>query len=396
MRRLFPFILLMVSCVPLIVPKRLPRVPLVRVLILDGRDSVTLSSNSSFRVRMGGRIKKESSQNLWKIKIQDTGLIILINDSLRVLEPSLPIYISTDSAGSILVEGRAYRGDVKISRNQNGKIRVINILPLEDYLFGVVPCEIGTKDPEVFEAIKAQAVAARSYALRKLEKCRDRDFDLYGSSRDQVYGGKSVETPLGTKAVLETRGEVGIFKGEIINAMYHSTCGGVTADVSRVFNTKRIPYLRSINDVPPHWFWQHPRPFCSSSPKFSWNRRIPREKFFSLIMKLLQAKLSNPKDLRIERIIKKKAKSKRPVEWKVISNYGSITISSVTLRKIFNLPSNYFDFKIGEDSVMIKGYGYGHGVGMCQWGAMEMARRGYNYKKILSHYYRGVKVYRIY
>lgn len=396
MRRLFPFILLILSCVPLIVPKRLPRVPLVRVLIFDGRDSVTLSSDSPFRVRMGGKIKEGSSQNLWKIKIQDTGLIILINDSLRVLEPSLPIYISTDSAGSILVEGRGYRGDIKISQNENRKIRVINILPLEEYLFGVVPCEIGTKDTKVFEAIKAQAVAARSYALRKLEKQRERDFDLYGSSRDQVYGGKGVETSLGKKAVLETRGEVGIYKGEVINAMYHSTCGGITADVSRVFNTKKIPYLRSISDVPPHWFWQHPKPFCSSSPKFSWNRRISKEEFFSPIIKILQAKLSNPGDLKIERIVRKKTKSKRPVEWRVINNYGNITISSVTLRRIFNLPSNYFDFKIEGDNVIIKGYGYGHGVGMCQWGAMEMARRGYNYKKILSHYYKGVRVCRIY
>lgn len=144
------------------------------------------------------------------------------------------------------VEGRRYRGRIVVYLNDRGRLNVINELPVEEYLRGVVPRELGPGEYPELEALKAQAVAARTYTLRNLGEFADEGYDLCGTPRCQVYGGMEDEHPLSDRAVAETAGEVLLFEGEPIDALYSATCGGHTEDVAVIFPLKREPYLRGV------------------------------------------------------------------------------------------------------------------------------------------------------
>jgi stage II sporulation protein D len=142
----------------------------------------------------------------------------------------------------VKINGKAYRGKVEVFVNARGTLSVVNVVPLEDYLLGVVPSELGL--PQL-EAEKAQAVAARTYAVANLNEFGERGFDLLPTVWSQVYQGVSIETPMGTRAVNETRGIVATYDGKPINALYTSTCGGRTEDSENIFG-KAEPYLRGV------------------------------------------------------------------------------------------------------------------------------------------------------
>jgi stage II sporulation protein D len=142
----------------------------------------------------------------------------------------------------VKINGKAYRGKVEVFVNSRGTLSVVNVVPLEDYLLGVVPSELGL--PQL-EAEKAQAVAARTYAVANLNGFGDKGFDLLPTIWSQVYQGVSIETPMGTRAVNETRGIVATYDGKPINALYTSTCGGRTENSENIFD-KAEPYLRGV------------------------------------------------------------------------------------------------------------------------------------------------------
>ena len=148
--------------------------------------------------------------------------------------------------GGLRVEGRRYRGRIVVYLNDRGRLNVINELPIEDYLRGVVPRELGPGEYPEIEALKAQAVAARTYTLRNLGEFADEGYDLCGTPRCQVYGGMEDEHSLSDRAVAETAGEVLLYGGEPIDALYSATCGGHTEDVATIFPLKRAPYLRGV------------------------------------------------------------------------------------------------------------------------------------------------------
>lgn len=151
---------------------------------------------------------------------------------------------------SIQVGSRAYRGDVQFVLNTRGLINVVNVIPLEDYLRGVVPMELSPSGFPSLEALKAQAVAARSYALARRSINQSDAFDLRDDARSQVYGGLSAENPLSSRAVEETRGQIAEYAGEPIEALYTSTCGGRTENNDAVFSSRPASYLRSVECAP--------------------------------------------------------------------------------------------------------------------------------------------------
>lgn len=155
----------------------------------------------------------------------------------------------SDPEAAVLFNNRAYRGRILIVRNPRQRLTVINELPLEQYLLGVVPNELNPTAFAEIEALKAQAVAARTYALRNLGKYAGEGFDLYDDVRSQVYGGKSSEHPLASRAVQETRGIVATYDHRPIEAVYTSTCGGRTENSEAIFG-KPQPYLRSTVCAP--------------------------------------------------------------------------------------------------------------------------------------------------
>lgn len=180
-------------------------------------------------------ITEEESKLLW----------ILVNDELKGLSDNAALYFVPSNPQSFLTfNGRDYRGIFVLKATPKG-IVLINTLNLEDYLKGVVPSELSPYTYGELEAHKAQAVAARTYAIRSLGLNKELGFDLGASPKAQFYQGMSAEHPLSSKAVELTHGEVARYRGRVINALYTSTCGGMTEDVENIFTGPALPYLRS-------------------------------------------------------------------------------------------------------------------------------------------------------
>jgi stage II sporulation protein D len=180
-------------------------------------------------------VTEEESHPLW----------VLVGDELETLNNETVIYfIPTDQESYLSYKGTQYRGIFVLRASPKGLV-LVNTLNLENYLTGVVPEELSPDRFHGFEALKAQAVAARTYAIRNLGLNRDLGFDLCDTPKCQVYGGLSAERAESNRAVEETKGEVALYKGKLINALYTSTCGGMTEDIENVFEGQAQPYLKS-------------------------------------------------------------------------------------------------------------------------------------------------------
>jgi len=298
---------------------------------------------------------------------------------------------------TIKVSDKSYKGACRIA-SQNNKIQIINTLSLEEYIKGVLPMEMPVgKGTENFEALKAFAICVRTYAIKKLNS--NSNYDIYNDTRDQVYGGESSERIISNKAVLETRGLVLTYNNSPAAAFYHSTCGGYTEDGINVFQTQNAPYLQSIKDGD--------EPLCSISPRFQWVETYPA---FEFINRLRTAGLISGPDWKLDKLnVNSRFNSGRVNELqinligegekdKVVKIYGN------NIRKIIRssdnssiLNSTSFDIIIDDkNSVVISGKGFGHGVGLCQWGTINLSRQGKDFVYILSHYYPGTKILRYY
>ena len=174
---------------------------------------------------------------------------ILVNDELKTLSKNTVLYCIPSSAQSYLsFKGRDYRGIFILKSSSKGVV-LINLLNMEDYLKSVVPSELSPYNFPELEAQKSQAVAARTYAIKNLGQYEKLGFDLVDTPKSQFYKGMNAEHPLSTEAVDQTRGEVALYKGKLIDALYTSTCGGSTENVENVFRGPSLPYLRSTGCV---------------------------------------------------------------------------------------------------------------------------------------------------
>jgi stage II sporulation protein D len=214
-----------------------------------------------YRVRIGHYPTREAAEADMKRlgAIGVTGAFI-VNEGAAVSAPALRItegLTSTVYTGrwvsvtpldgpSVRVKGKRYRGRILVFLNDRGSLNLINELPVEEYLRGVVPSEMGPELYNQLEALKAQAVAARTYTLRNMGEFSREGYDICATPRCQVYGGMSVEHPLSDEAVAGTAGQVLLFKGELVNALYSSTCGGHTEDVNVMFPLQTEPYLKAV------------------------------------------------------------------------------------------------------------------------------------------------------
>jgi stage II sporulation protein D len=177
--------------------------------------------------------------------LEAAGLVLELGGERRAPLATRAVEL-TASSGVVRYAGKPYRGRLRIFLNQRGLLNVINELDLESYLRGVVPMELGPELYPELDALRAQAVAARTYTMRNLGRFEDDGYDICATPRCQVYGGVAVEHPLSDRAIAETAGEVALFEGGAIDALYSSTCGGRTESVSWVFPDKHEPYLASV------------------------------------------------------------------------------------------------------------------------------------------------------
>jgi len=303
---------------------------------------------------------------------------------------------STDSDPIIKLNGKRYRGKIQIS-SSSSSIDIINVLNLEDYVKGVLAKEMPVgKNGENFEALKALAICIRTYAIQKMKDGK-LYFDIYADTRDQVYGGVNAESSNSNQAVEETNNLVLQYGEKIATVFYHSTCGGYTESSSNVFTNEHIPYLISVKDGN--------EPNCIISPRFQWEEIYSRELFVS---RLRNSSLLDSQNYSLEDIsVLSRFHSGRvdELEIKLHSNdevEKIIIIRGNEIRSIIRnadgksiLWSTMFDVSLKSNSVVLSGKGFGHGVGLCQWGAISLSRKAWNFTEILDHYYPGTSIEKI-
>jgi stage II sporulation protein D len=311
--------------------------------------------------------------------------------------------------GLLRWNGQSWRGAFKIFLNPRGKLTLANQLPLETYLLGVVPGEIGGLSEDLVEAGRAQAIAARSYTLFYRGRRASEGFDLYGSVEDQVYGPVASERPLATRCVERTRGRVALYEGKPIRANYCSTCGGISAEVWEAWPAAALPYLQSRRDG------RQGGEYCESSPQYRWRERWSEEEFLdnlenfgpALKVQLPSAGLGDLVDVKAE------TRSRSGRVWRLLvrTSTGDVAIPSYAIRGVLRrggnpramLRSTLFKIDVRRHpatgramEVLASGAGSGHGVGLCQTGALGMARAGARAEEILEQYYPGVVIERSY
>ncbi len=304
-------------------------------------------------------------------------------------------------------EGKRYRGEIEVFVAATGSLAVANVVDLESYLRGVVPKEIGPRPTEELEAVKAQAVAARTYAVASSGRRAEGSFDVLPTTEDQVYGGVDVENPVCDRGVLETAGVIVTRTGEPIHAYFHANCGGRTEARHEVWELPSVPYLKSVWDTP-GGSTRLGSAFCFHGANFTWEESWSGSEIEEIIHTQLPATASTPVSGTVTEVRSLRVSDRTPsgrVRWlEVGTNLGSHRVFGDRVRWLLRRPdsggillSAWFELDVERRGgrvarVTARGRGYGHGVGMCQHGAMEMAREGYSFEDILKHYYSGIEL----
>jgi len=311
-----------------------------------------------------------------------------------------PLTVEPAQQGNFVrVAGKDYRGRLEI-RQSPGSLTVIDRLSMESYLGGVVAAELGVKDVESIEAVKAQAVIARTYAMKNLGRNQRSGFDLLATVSDQRYDGVSGETPLAWRALAETKGEVVTSGGTPIDAFFHSTCGGRTAAGGEVFANGERSYLRSVSDLDPSG-----QAWCRISPRFRWIEEWDATALTAALQRGLRLDAGEAGSVRAIEVTGE-SPSGRAIRMRVRLRGRDVTVEgSNAIRRAlppadldllrsaaFTLTTRNDGDRIGR--LTAEGEGAGHGVGLCQWGAVGRARAGHKYAAILTAYYPGTRLER--
>jgi stage II sporulation protein D len=276
------------------------------------------------------------------------------------------------------VDGRRVRGSVEVIRGSGGLL-VVNELPLEDYVAGTVLGEVSEGFGDA--VLRAQAVAIRTYALHRRAESRATGYDVEAGTRSQVYLGLDGESPAAQAAVDATRGQILTFGGEPILAAFHSAAGGRTATAAEVWG-RDVPYLVSVG-VPGE----------EDSPDTYWRAPYSADELGDALA-AAGRDVGRVHDLAIT----ERTGSGRSAQVRVRGSDGATTLSGEALRRVLGLTrlrSTLFEVRRTKDGFVFVGSGNGHGVGMSQWGARALARRGSNYKQILARFYPGASIHRI-
>ena len=345
----------------------------------------------------GQTVRVQLAENLTSAQIQNSGLVyIYALDEGKKYKVSKPetITIKRLSGGKLSIGELTHAGtlviepakDVTLTYQKNsytGKIyavvqgktfRLVEYTDLEDYLLGVLPYEMSYSWP--IEALKAQAVAARTFTLMEIQKNKKTDFELYNDVRSQMYKGSGKVYDSVRKAVTATKGQILTYKGEVFSTYYHANCGGGTDDV-KIWAGGSDPTIKPLAGAS-----------CSTdthSKSYSWNATVPSKSINAFVNKNgLAGSVSKIK-------IAKRTGTKRAVTLQFTTSKGNKTLSCAKFRlavgssllkscKITSISKNGSGFAFS-------GHGYGHGIGMCQDGAKGMAEKGKTYKQILNNYF---------
>ena len=279
----------------------------------------------------------------------------------------------------VTVNGKKYFGGVRVNKN-SGSLTVINLIPVEEYLRGVVPEEMSPSFQK--EALKAQAVAARSFTLKNTGRHKSEGYDLCATTHCQAYEGVSTANAQTDAAVKETRGEILYYNGAAAMTNFHTDSGGMTESSKDVWGTD-APYLQAVEEL--------------EKQTQAWNVTLSKTDFSDR----MGAAFGNLQKIDLSDLVIGKAASDRTKSGRIkfaifVGSKKTVKMSGTDIRSKFSLPSTLCNIKIQGGEVVFEGFGRGHGVGMSQWGAEAYAKSGWTYDKILLHYYKGTEIKKLY
>lgn len=359
------------------------RIPVVRVGLasLGAQAMVRISSDKAFAATDAATHARlaawEANQQL-TLKAEGAEVVF---GSKRLAA----VYFSSESPAIGVTAGavsRRYRGWVYVFAS-GGKLTLVNEVPLESYLMGVVPCEMGGASPA--EALKAQAVAARTYTLTKVGAFAKYGYDVDDTTRCHVYRGVDVETAATNEAVRQTSNQILTFNGRPIEALYATVSGGVTADAREAFGGAGLPYLIPVTDTDAKGNY-----YAAHSKYFAWYVDVPTE---TLRAKFREKGVDFGAIENLEVI--GRGPSGRAINIRLTTEQGPLDLNARLIRDAFGVDlirSTFFNISKTSTGYRIDGKGWGHGVGMCQAGAVGRARAGQKYAQILSAYYPGTQL----
>jgi stage II sporulation protein D len=396
---------------------------IVRVALAVGARTARLAATSEWRLYTeGGEVLARVPDGAeWTVEREGPRLRAVAADGRATAWREGPLIARSVSLGGLLAHGgKRYRGELW-AHAADGAVTVVNRLPVEAYLRGVVPLELNLFGPGETAALEAQAVAARSYTYSRLAEFQPRaaavrqaarPFDLRATVNDQVYGGADVERRESDRAVRTTEGLVLRYEGSVVSAPYHSACGGSTAEPQELWQSPAEPYLRRVSDRIPGTADRH---YCDAAPRFRWTREYDAVTLDAVLARYLRAyargRGTTPDGARDGPVgaaralaVESRTPSGRAATLAVTTDAGRFTLHGNDIRFALRsaggeiLASTYFsvDAAAAGDGrlarVTLRGHGNGHGVGMCQWGAVGRARAGHDFRTILRAYFPGTAV----
>jgi stage II sporulation protein D len=396
---------------PAVPPPGLPTAePRIRVGISIDTTAAVVGAPAAFEIRDAGGavIATGSPQESWTIVPDASGRLQARASDGRAATGAPPLRVSARSGDIVTLGGRPFRGEVLVLQRGEDRVTAINVVDLEAYLLGVVPREIGRRPANEIEAMKAQAVAARTYAIGNLGGRESQGFDFYATILDQVYGGLADEDSIVSRAVRETRGQIVSYRGQPILAYYSSTCGGRTAAIEDSWPWRGpLPYLRSVSDMIPGT----DQAYCGFSSRYTWETRWTRPQLLAVLGETLRTHTGGriAAVRRVDDVEMVGRTDSGRVTVRVTADGEAFTLRADSVRWVLRpqvgpaiLNSSLLSLVRatrtgGEvDALEVRGGGWGHGIGMCQVGAMGRARAGQRYDQILRAYYTDTDITRLY
>ncbi len=287
-----------------------------------------------------------------------------------------PIRFVSENPG-LEYKGRKLRGEILLQPDKSGSALVINRVPLEEYLYAVVPSEVPAAWPT--EALKAQSICSRTYAVREMLNKREAAYDVEATVNSQAYAGMDKENHRTTQAVRDTEGVLAVYDEDPIHMFFHSNGGGRTETPDQVWGGKRLPYLESV-----------PSKFDEAGDNFVWKEILSQERLDNFLSSLGLGSIQSVQVL-------SRTPSGRVDLLEVIGKQGTAKIKGKEFRNLLgsSVKSLRFGIKREHEGFLIKGMGAGHGVGLSQWGSFGMAKQNYSYADIIRYYYQGIDFARI-
>jgi stage II sporulation protein D len=334
----------------------------IRVAISKGVDSVTIDGDGILATDETGKPLTLEFPLTFQ---NERGRVQAGSSSCRLMRLA--------AAGKLRINGKSYRGMLELSV-QNGKLLVVNQLPLEQYLVGLINSEISSTWP--MESIKTQAVIARTFAVAKRKERSKALYHLESTVMDQAYEGSDDEDSRAARGVVETQDEVLTYNGSVIQAFYHANSGGRTEASQNVWGIA-LPYLQGVECQ-----------YGLTSTTSSWEQSLPLSKIEAALKSFKVYGLTDIKPgprnnrSRLKNVV-------------LVTEHGNISLLATKFRMAVGstvIKSTNFSVRVEGGTAYFNGVGYGHGVGLCQYGAKHRALDGFKYDEILSYYYPGARL----